>query len=136
MNEIPRIVKFAQNYAAAWCSQHPEEVAAYFSENGTLTINGGEPCVGREAIADAARGFMAAFPDMAVTFDALMPTELGTEFHWTLTGTNTGSGGTGNHVKISGCEIWQIDADGLITESIGSFDAEEYAIQIANGVCG
>lgn len=133
MNEIPRIVKFAQDYAAAWCGQRPESVAAFFSENGALTINGGEPCVGREAIADAARGFMAAFPDLAVSFDVLLPTILGTEFHWTLTGTNSGPGGTGNRVKISGCEIWQIDADGLIAGSIGSFDADEFTRQLAEG---
>jgi hypothetical protein len=38
----------------------------------------------------------------------------GTEFHWTLTGTNSGVGGTGNKVKIRGFEVWQFDGNGRI----------------------
>ena len=53
-----------------------------------------------------------------------------TLFHWTLTGTNTGPGGTGNKVKISGVERWKFDAVGLILESKGSYDAEEYNRQL------
>jgi hypothetical protein len=30
------------------------------------------------------------------------------EYHWTLIGTNTGQGGTGHRVRISGFELWQI----------------------------
>src|SRR6266403_1845461 len=43
----------------------------------------------------------------------------GTKFHWTLTGTNTGSGGTGKRVRITGYALWKIDNDGLICESKG-----------------
>ena len=43
---------------------------------------------------------------MTVTFDKLEPRGDRTAFHWTLTGTNTG---TGNRVRISGYELWQID---------------------------
>src|SRR5947209_4397900 len=31
---------FAVRYTEAWCSQHPALVAEFFSENGSLTING------------------------------------------------------------------------------------------------
>ena len=85
---------------------------------------------GREAIAKVAQGFMTAFPDMIVSMDSLLTNANGTAFHWTLTGTNTGPGGTGNKVKISGVELWQFDAAGLIYESKGSFDAEEYNRQL------
>jgi hypothetical protein len=70
--------------------------------------------------------FMRDFPDMVVTFDKLENTRTGTEFHWTFTGTNTGPGGTGNPVRISGYELWKNDKDGLISESKGHFDAAEY----------
>ncbi len=46
-----------------------------------------------------------------------------TMFHWTLTGTNTGPGGTGKRVRISGCELWQLDNAGLIENSKGQFDS-------------
>src|SRR6478672_10718035 len=105
------INRFAQRYAKAWCSQNPESVAEFFAENGSLTVNNGAAAVGRAAIAEIARGFMRDFPDMVVTFDKLEPREDRTAFHWTLTGTNSGSGGTGKHVRISGYELWQIGDD-------------------------
>jgi hypothetical protein len=52
------------------------------------------------------------------------------EYHWTLTGTHTGPGGTGRRVRISGFESWEIGSDGLIAESLGQFDAEEYRRQL------
>lgn len=125
---------FAEEYARAWSSGDPERVANFFSEKGSLQINDGEPSVGRHAIAEDARGFMTAFPDLVVTFDKLAPSEQGTEFHWTLTGTNTGPGGTGNRVRISGYEVWRLGADGLIAESKGFFDTDEYDRQIRHGV--
>ena len=58
----------------------------------------------------------------------------GTKFHWTLTGTNTGPGGTGKRVRISGYELWKIDNDGLIGKSKGHFDSAEYERQLKHGV--
>ena len=122
--------EFATRYAKAWCSQNPESVAAFFAENGSLSINDGPSAVGRAAIAKEAQGFMTAFPDMIVTFDKLQPLPDVAAFHWTLTGTNTGPGGTGNKVRISGFELWKIDNNGLIAESKGHFDAAEYENQL------
>ena len=128
--------KFAARYAKAWCSQDPEKVAAFFAENGSISINNGPPAVGRAAIAKEAQAFMTTFPDMVVTFDKLELRGKATEFHWTLTGTNTGPGGTGNKVRISGYELWKIDNDGLIAESKGHFDSAEYERQLDHGVDG
>src|SRR5437868_14925506 len=116
----------AQRYAKAWCSQNPESVAAFFAENGSISINNGPPAVGRAAIAKEAQAFMITFPDMVVTFDKLEPRGDRTAFHWTLTGTNTGPGGTGKKVRISGYELWKIDNDGFIAESRGHFDSTDY----------
>ena len=79
---------------------------------------------------------MRDFPDMIVTFDHLQARPDATAFHWTLIGTNTGPGGTGNHVRISGYELWKIDNDGLIAESNGHFDAADYERQLKQGVDG
>ena len=123
--------EFAKRYANAWCSHNPEGVAAFFAENGSLTVNDGTAAVGRAAIAETARGFMRDFPDITVTFDKLEPRADRIAFHWTLIGTHAG---TGNHVRISGYELWKIDSNGLIAESKGHFDAAEYERQLKHGV--
>ena len=129
-----RLKEFAKRYAEAWCSQNPDSVAAFFAERGSISINNGPPAVGRAAIAKEAEAFMTMFPDMIVTFDKLEPRGDRTAFHWTLTGTNSGLGGTGNRVQISGYEFWKIDNDGLIRESKGNFDSAEYERQLKHGV--
>ena len=124
---------FAARYAKAWCSRNPESVAAFFAERGSISINDGPPAVGRAAIAKEAQAFVTTFPDMVVTMDKVVHDEEGTKFHWTLTGTNTGPGGTGNKVRISGYELWKIENDGLIAESKGNFDSAEYERQLKHG---
>lgn len=126
--------EFGEGYAKAWCSKDPDGVARCYSEAGSLSVNDGAPAVGRKAIADVAQGFMTDFPDIKVTMDNLVPGLEETEFHWTLTGTNTGPGGKGKRVRISGYEIWRIGADGLIAESKGHFDSTDYEDQLEHGV--
>jgi hypothetical protein len=126
----PDMMQFAARYTAAWCSQDPASVASFFAESGTLKINEGEPSVGRAAITEAARSFMTAFPDMVVEMDRLDRVGAQYRYHWTLKGTNTGPGGTGRTVKISGFEEWSIGSDGLIAASLGHFDAADYARQL------
>lgn len=117
---------FARRYTAAWCSQEATRVAGFFAENGSLKINDAPPNVGRSAITAAAQGFMTAFPDMVVTMDRVDLESNGVVYRWTLTGTNTGPGGTGRAVRIRGYERWTLDADGLIAESKGHFDEADY----------
>ena len=124
---------FGEKYAAAWSGQNAERYAEFFSQDGFLKVNNEQPAVGRESIAKAAQGFMTAFPDMKVSLDSLPTTAKGIEFHWTLTGTNTGPNGTGKKIHISGVEILQFDSNGLITESKGSFDENEYNRQLKYG---
>src|SRR6267143_1793306 len=125
-----KLKEFANRCAKAWCSQNPENVAAFFAERGSISINNGPPAIGRTAIAREAQAFMTTFPDMIVTFDKLETRQDGVAFHWTLTGTNTGPGGTGNKVRISGYELWKFDNDGLIGKSKGHFDSAEYERQL------
>ena len=134
LTDMELLREFATRYAAAWCSQNAASVAAFFSPEGSLRINDGAPSVGRAAITKAAQDFMTAFPDMRVVMDDVRVKGNRIEFHWTLIGTNTGTGGAGHRVRISGFESWQMGADGLIAISIGSFDGAEYQRQLEQGV--
>jgi len=135
MTPVPdQWLDFARRYTEAWCSQDPASVAEHYAPEGSLTINGGPPSVGRAAITEAARSFMVAFPDMRVLMDDLLFQNDGIEYHWTLVGTNTGPGGTGNRVRIAGFEEWTFGDDGLIAESQGHYDQAEYDRQLEHGV--
>lgn len=120
----------AERYTAAWCSQNPDSVAAFFSPNGSLTVNDSAPAVGRDAIALVARSFMKAFPNLKVSMDDISVSSKTAIYRWTLQGTYALPGGAGKHVRISGYEEWLIGGDGLILRSIGHFDDEDYARQL------
>ena len=127
------LTDFATRSAAAWSSQNPVSLASFYNENGSLTVNGAAPSVGRTAISETARGFMTAFPDMVVKMDRISQDGSHAIFRWIWTGTNTGPGGTGKSVRITGHEEWTIGADGLIVESKGHYDEAEYQRQLKSG---
>jgi predicted ester cyclase len=128
--DVEKLKEFGTKYTAAWCSQDPGSVAAFFAEGGSLKINDGAPAVGRTAVTAAAQGFMTAFPDMVVAMDSVMLDGGRAVYRWTLSGTNTGPGGTGKAVRISGYEEWTFGTDGLIMESKGHFDEADYNRQL------
>ncbi len=122
---------FARRYTAAWCSQQPTRVAAHYAADGRIAVNGAAPA----PILEVAGSFMAAFPDMVISMDDVIErADERIEYHWTLDGTNTGPGGTGNHVRMSGFETWTIGDNGLVASSVGTFDQAEYERQLAEGV--
>jgi len=131
--DMAEMTEFATRYAAAWSGQDPVAFAAFYAENGIFRINDGEPSIGRDAITETARGFMAAFPDMVVRLVELRQANDQFEFHWHWTGTNSGPGGTGNSVDLTGYELWTLDHDGLILESLGHMDDAEYQRQLNEG---
>ena len=126
----PDLQNFAARYTAAWCSQDAAQVAAFFSPNGSLSVNDGAPAIGRDAIQNTVQSFMTAFPDLQVILDNLVVKPDRVEYHWTLVGTNTGPGGTGKPVHISGMKNWKLWKDGLIAISEGEFDAADYQRQL------
>ena len=132
MNSPPSWLReFAERYTAAWCSQNAASVAAFFSPTGSLQVNNAPPAVGQSEIEAVVQSFMTAFPDLVVAMDEIRLVDDGAEYHWTLTGANTGPGGTGARVKVSGLERWKIEPGGLIAQSLGQFDAADYAKQLA-----
>ncbi len=128
--DASELTEFATRYAAAWSSQDPVAFGMFYAEEGSLTVNDGEPSVGRAAVVDTARAFMTAFPDMTVRLVEIRPEGSRVEFHWHWTGTNTGPDGTGNAVDLRGYEEWTFDDNGLIVESLGHYDDGEYQRQL------
>ena len=121
---------FARSYTQAWCNHDPAEVAEHYAPGGTIAVNGGPPT----GITDVARSFMSAFPDIELFMDDVVVKDAAIEFHWTFAGTNTGVGGTGKRVRISGFEEWTFGDDGLVAESLGHYDQAEYDRQLQHGV--
>ena len=124
------LISFATRYTQAWCSGNPANVAAFFVEGGSLTINNDASAVGREAIANSAQEFMTSFPDMVVTMDRLAEVHGQLRYYWTMSGTNTGPGGTGKSLQISGYEALEMADSGLIQSAIGHYDELEWARQV------
>jgi hypothetical protein len=79
---------------------------------------------------------MTAFPDLEVRMDSVTMNGAEVTYHWTLTGTNSGPGGTGTFVRISGFEQWRFGSDGLIAQSKGRFDATDYQRQLHHAAKG
>lgn len=134
LEDAAKLRTFASDYATAWGSQDPARVAACFAPTGSLTINGGAPAVGREAITAKVKQYMTDFPDLAVRMDELSLFEGDITFYWTLTGRNSGPGGTGKAVNITGYEEWTLAPDGLIATSKGVYDETEFQRQLKVGV--
>lgn len=127
------IWELAMRCSNAWSSQDPDGMAACYEENGRQSINDGPPAIGREALSQVAASYMEAFPDLAVSLDQLLVAGNAAFFVWTLTGTNTGPGGTGNTVRVSGVEVWEMGDSGLIASSRGYYDADAYQAQLNRG---
>ena len=127
------LTDFGTRYAAAWSSQNPEQLASFYAEKGSLVVNGGPPSTGRAAVAAKAQSFMTAFPDMLVKLDRIDQHGEHPVFRWLWTGTNTGPGGTGKFVRITGYEEWTMDPNGLIAKSDGHYDEAEYQRQLKVG---
>ncbi|MEM7120598.1 MAG: nuclear transport factor 2 family protein [Pseudomonadota bacterium] len=117
----------ATAYAAAWSSHKPESVAAFYEEDGRITINKGDPVIGRAAFAETAAGFYQDFPDLIVRMDEVRLSGNHALFAWTLEGHHSQ---TANHVKVSGWEEWTLSDAPRVIESFGWFDAEDYQRQI------
>jgi hypothetical protein len=127
------LTDFGSRYAAAWSSQNPAQLTSFYTENGSLIVNGGAPSTGRAAIAAKTQSFMIAFPDMVVTLERMDEHGDHPVFRWIWTGTNTGPGGTGKFVRIAGYEEWTLDSNGLIAKSEGHYDEAEYQRQLKVG---
>ncbi len=129
-SELDKMVEFGQKYTDAWNSKVPEKMASFYAEDGTLTVNKGTTAVGRKQLAETAKSYMDAFPDLELTMDSLTKENGNYRYYWTFKGTNSGPNGTGNKVDFSGFEEWTMNDQGLVQKSIGTYDAEVYEKQL------
>jgi ketosteroid isomerase-like protein len=129
-SEYKKMLAFGKDYTAAWNSKDPDKMASFYAEDGSLTVNNGTPAVGRKQLAETAKSYMEAFPDMVLTMDSLMADGNTYRYHWQFIGTNTGPGGTGNKVDFVGLEQWTLNTEGLVQKSIGSYDTDDYNRQL------
>jgi uncharacterized protein (TIGR02246 family) len=124
------VARMAADYTAAWNSGDPEAVASFFSENGRIIINGGDPWDGRSRVRDMAAGFFADVPDLSLTCDDIRLSGRHVVYVWTFTGHDAG---TGNPLSVRGWEEWDLGPDLKVQASRGWFDADDYARQAAGG---
>ena len=120
--------QLARDYTAAWNSKSPEAVASFYSEDGGVVINRGEPWVSRAGVTEMASGFYADVPDLSLTCDEIRIAGSHAIFVWTFTGHDAT---TGNPLMIRGWEEWDLDADLKVKSSRGWFDADDYARQVS-----
>jgi len=114
-------------HCAAWSAHAADEVAARYAEATNFSMNGGEPMTTRTEVAEMAAGFMADFPDLVLTCDSVLAAPGHMIYAWTFEGRHAG---TGNKVKFSGWEEWDLD-DGLhVVRSLGWYDAADYERQV------
>ena len=125
------IQRMADAYTAAWNSGSAEAVASFYAEGGSIVINRGSPWKGRSGVAQMAAGFFADVPDLALVCDAVRVAGTHVAYLWTFTGTHASSG---NALRVSGWEEWDLDAEVKVRESRGWFDAEDYARQISSDI--
>lgn len=119
--------QLARDYALAWSSGEPDEVASFYAEDGEISINRGDLIKGRAAVAEMAAGFYAEFPDLEVRCDLMRKAGSHAVFIWTLEGHHAE---TKNHVVAGGWEEWELDDDMKVLSSKGWFDADDYQRQI------
>src|SRR5271156_940293 len=105
--DLNSLREFAERYAAAWSSQNAASVAAFYSPRGLRGANGAAPYVGRGAIEVSVQQFMTAFPDLQIALEDVHIVGDQVDFHWTLTGVNSGPGGTGRRLCLKGFEEWR-----------------------------
>ncbi len=117
----------AVRYTDAWNSKVPENVAAFYVQGGQISINRGDPWVDHEGLTAMAAGFHADVPDLVLQNDGIRSAGNHVVFLWTFTGHHAQ---TGNPVKVSGWEEWELDNDLKVKSSLGWFDAAEFQRQV------
>jgi uncharacterized protein (TIGR02246 family) len=80
--------ELGRRYTEAWCSHDPDAVASFYAPDGKITINDGEPSIGRSQVAEMARGFYDSFPDLILRMDSIRTSGTYCVYQWTLEGTN------------------------------------------------
>ena len=103
-------------------------VASFYAQDGGIVINRGDPWTGQTGVAEMAAGFYADVPDLTLRCDEIRSAGDHAVYLWTFTGHHAE---TGNPLTVRGWEEWDLDTDLRIRASLGWFDVDDYARQIA-----
>lgn len=122
------IRQMAHDYTAAWNSGDPAQVASFYAPDGQIIINRGDPHKGTEAMTAMAAGFYADVPDLSLTCDDIRVSGSHAVFIWTFTGHDAG---TKYALKVEGWGERELDENLKVKASLGWFDADDYARQVA-----
>ena len=82
----------------------------------------------RSEISEMAAGFMADFPDLVLSLDSVLVADHHMVYAWTFEGHHKE---TGNYVRFTGWEEWDLDENLKVTKSLGWYDAHDYERQVA-----
>lgn len=122
--------EFAKKYGQAWSSNDPNQVLALHSESSRLSVNDGDPALGKPEIRKIVEAFMGDFPDLYIQVNDVLVEERGIVFYCNAIATNSGPGGTGNRINIEIHEIWTFDENGKFTEVRAYDDPEDFERQL------
>jgi uncharacterized protein (TIGR02246 family) len=123
---LEQATELARAYTAAWNTGKPDVVAGFFTPEGQIIINDGEPWLGRAGVAQMASGFFADVPDLALSCDGVRVAGNHVIYLWTFTGMHATSK---RKLRVTGWEEWDLDASLKVVISCGWFDADDYARQ-------
>jgi steroid delta-isomerase-like uncharacterized protein len=115
------MVERAEKALAAWNRGDADGVVADMAEDVIWRdVALGMPMQGREAMREAVRAYMTAFPDLHVEVSAYMVDGLRLVQEWTSTGTHKGDlmglAPTGRWTETYGAIVTTCDEDGLVIE--------------------
>ena len=122
-----RVERMAKEHAAAWSEGASQKIVELFAEHGTISVNGGEPHVGRAAIGENAKELLATFPGLVVHCRETRHAGDRAVFIWTLEGNHAE---TGNFVSLAGWHEWELNDDMQVKRCCGFFHAGDLERQI------
>lgn len=124
----PESTALVERLTAAWNAHDPDGVAACYAPDAvSRDVTLPEALHGRTAIRNAAAAYMRGFPDIRVEVRRMFAEgDLICE-EWRVTGTHTGDlfglPRTGRSSESIGCNVMQVDGDGLIRSEMTYWDA-------------
>ena len=115
-------IEVVKRYVEAWNRHDADAIVALFVEGGTFSNpDAGQGLTG-QAIADFAKGILAAFPDASFEIVSIGDTGGGlVAWQWVVRGTNTGQSADGNPptgrpVTQPGASFTQVEGDKIRSE--------------------
>jgi len=123
---------FGKKYAEAWSSHNPDNVLALHSETSRLSVNDGEPAIGKQAIRKIVQGFIESYPDLHIQVNDVVEKQNKIIFYCNVIATNSGPGGTGNKINMEVQEFWTFDENCKFIEINAYDDQEKFARHLGN----